>query len=80
MRLVTLGVCLPETRDCAVALRLQRLDLPLRHVDVCLRAGECRLLLLLLRRPLLRVLNGARAGSRQILVALGLLLGVGSCL
>ena len=33
MRLVALGVRLRETRVCAVALRLQRLDLPLRHVE-----------------------------------------------
>lgn len=72
--MVPLGVCLRETGDGALALCLEGLELLLCDLEVGLRARERRLLLLLLRRPLLRVLDGARACPRQILIARGLLL------
>ena len=60
LRLVALGFGLREARDGAVALRLQRLDLPLRQFEGRLRTVQCGLLLMQLRSVLLGVLNGAR--------------------
>ncbi len=74
MRLVALGFGLREACDRAVALRLQRLDLPLRQLQGRLRALQRGLLLVQLRGVLLGVLNGAIAGLLQVLVARRLLL------
>jgi hypothetical protein len=60
LRLVELGFRLREARDGAVALRLQRLDLPLRQLEGRLRVGQSSLMLVQLRAVLLGVLNGAR--------------------
>ena len=73
-RLVALGFGLRKACDGAVALRLQRLDLPLGEFEVRLRALQRGLLLMQLRGVLLGVLNGAVAGLLQVLVALRLLL------
>ena len=72
--LVALGLHLCETRDGAVALRLKRLDLPLRQFQRRVRARQCGLLLTQLRAVLLGILDGARASFRQFLISRVLLL------
>src|SRR5215469_6459829 len=72
--LVALGVGLRQARLGAGALRVQRIDLPLRELQVCLGAVDRRLFLSLLGTELLGALNGAIAFLRQILVAHRLLL------
>jgi hypothetical protein len=72
--LVALSLRLRETGDGAAALRLQRLDLPLRQLQRRLRARHRGSLLTQLRTILLGILNAARAFLRQILVARVLLL------
>ena len=75
MRLVALRLAQAEVRDRAAALRLQRLDLPLRQREGCSRTLRCSLLLTQLRGVPLGVLNGARESRRrQLLVARRLLL------
>jgi hypothetical protein len=72
--LVALSFCLCETRAGAGALRVQRLDLPLRQFECRLRTVHCGLLLTQLRGVLLGVLNRARDRVRQVFVARRLLL------
>src|SRR6516225_9980043 len=75
LRLVALRLAQAEVRGRAAALRLQRLDLPLRQREGCLRTLHCSLLLAQPRGVPLGVLNSARESRRrQLLVALGLLL------
>jgi hypothetical protein len=75
LRLVALSLAQAKVRDRAVALRPQRLDLPLRQREGCLRTLYCSLLLTQPRGVPLGVLNGARESRRrQLLVALRLLL------
>jgi hypothetical protein len=75
LRLIALRPGLREARDCACALRLQRLDLPLCQLQVRLRTLKRGVLLVQLRGVALGVLNGARESRRrQLLVALRLLL------
>jgi len=74
-RLFALGFGLRQAGDGAGALRLQRLDLPLRQFEGRLRAVYRGLLLEQLRGVLLGVLNAARELClRQVLVARRLLL------
>ena len=61
LRLAELGFGLRNTRLGAHALRLQRLDLPLRQIEVCAVRSAPPLLLMQLRRELLGILNGAPA-------------------
>src|SRR5258708_22026896 len=72
--LVALRDCLRQVRLGTAALRLQRLDLPLRDVQRRLRALERCLLLKQLRAILLGVLYSACAVSSELLVARRLLL------
>ena len=73
--LVALRFGLPQTCNSAVALSLERLDLPLRQLQGRLRTRERGLLLVELRGILLFVLNGAIAGLPEVLVPRRLLLG-----
>jgi hypothetical protein len=75
LRLVALGLGLREARERAVALSLERLDLPLRQLQGRLRTRKGGLLLVELRGILLFVLNGAIAGLPEVLVPRCLLLG-----
>src|SRR5262249_16159365 len=59
--LVALGVGLRQARLGAGVLRVQRIDLPLRELQVCLGVLRRRLFLSLLGAELLRALNGAVA-------------------
>jgi len=72
--LVALGLGLLQARNGAVALRLQRIDLPLRQFERRLRAVQRGLLLLQLRGVILGVLNGARDCLCQVLIPRRLLL------
>ena len=56
-RLIALSFGLREARNSAFALRLQRLDLPLRQIQGCLGALQRGLLLMQLRGILLGVLT-----------------------
>src|SRR5215471_6797837 len=73
--LVALGVGLRQARLSAGALRVQRVDLPLRELQVCLGGLHRRLFLSLLGAELLGALNGAVALFRQLPIARRLLLG-----
>ena len=79
MRLVALGLGLREAGNSALALRLQRLDLPICQLEGRLRAQKCSLLLMQLRGELLGVLNRAIACVLQVLEALRLLLCEHQC-
>jgi hypothetical protein len=72
--LVALGLGLLQARYGAIALRVQRLDLPLRQFERRLRTVECGVILMQLRGVLLGVLNRARDCVREVLVARRLLL------
>ncbi len=72
--MVALGFGLRKARRGAVALRLQRFDLPLGQLKSCFGARQRVLLLAQLRAVLLRVLNAARASLGQRLIARRLLL------
>jgi len=75
LRLLALGFGLRQACDVTVALRSQRLDLPLRQFERRLRTVDRGLLLMQLRGVLLGILNAARELClRQILVARRLLL------
>ncbi len=73
--LVALRLRLREVRLGAFALRLEGFDLPLRDAHRGVRALQRRLRLVELRIILLRVLDGAGAFFRQLLVTRLLLLG-----
>jgi hypothetical protein len=60
LRLLALGFGLRQAGDVTVALRLQRLDLPLRQLERRFRIVECGLLLTELRSVLFGVLDAAR--------------------
>src|SRR4029453_6473424 len=74
LRLVALGLGLREAGNSALALSLQRLDLPSCQLEGRLRAQKCSLLLMQLRGELLGVLNRAIACVLQVLEAIRLLL------
>ena len=74
LRLAELRSVLRQTSLGAHPLSLQRLNLPLRQIEVFHRSLYRGLLLAQLRSKLLGVLNAARAGVRQVLITGGLLL------
>src|SRR6202011_6066139 len=75
LSLIALCFGLLQTYNSAVALSLERLDLPPRQLERCLRARKRSPLLVELRGILLCVLNGAIPRLPEVLVPRCLLLG-----